>query len=202
MIPFRKELLKPGDKILFHTKGFSPISIGIRTLTKSFWNHVGGYVEEVDYKGYVIEALGMGVTKTPIEKYLNNKNYILKAVRLKEEIFKDPEEYKIGLREGRRRLYDNIGQKYDWGAIVWLGILYSVKGFWNKGAKYLPKRFNPFQGRYKFFCSELICECDYEISSLHPYLYQGKTLQKCDTTTPKDIGKSENVEYICGEEAK
>ena len=200
MIPLKKELLKSGDNILFHTKGFSPISIGIRMLTKSFFNHVGKYVEEIDFKGYIIEALGSGVVKTSIEKYLNNKNYILKVVRLKQEAFKDEEEYKQGLEISRKKLYDKIGQKYDWWAIVYLGILYFSKGFWNKGAKYLPKRFNPFQGRQKFFCSELICECDYGISLLYPFLYQGKTKQNCSSTTPKDIGKSTNVEYICGEE--
>lgn len=205
MIPLKKELLKSGDKILFHTKGLSPISIGIRLLTESFFNHVGGYVEEIDFKGYVfkgyvIEALGGGVVKTPIEKYLDNKSYILKIVRFKQKAFKDEEEYRQGLETARKRLYDKIGQKYDWGAIAYLGILYISKAFWNKGAKYLPKKFNPFQGRQKFFCSELICECDYKISSLYPYLYQGKTKQNCSTTTPKDIGKSANVEYICGED--
>ena len=198
MIEFKKELLKSGDNILFHTKGFSLISVGIRMLTESFFNHVGKYIEEVDYKGYVIEALGRGVVKMPIEKYLNNKNYILKAVRLKQEAFKDEEEYRQGLTTSKLRLYNKIGQKYDWWAIIFLGILYFSKGFWNKGVKYLPKKFNPFQSRQKFFCSELICECDYKLSSLYLYLYQGKTKQDCSTTTPKDIAKSQWVEYICG----
>lgn len=201
MIPIKKELLKSGDNILFHTKGLSLISIGIRMLTESFFNHVGKYVEgEISKKGFVIEALGKGVAKTPIEKYLDNKNYILKVVRLKQEAFKDKEEYDKGLEISRQRLYDKIGQKYDFWAIVYLGILYISKAYWNKGAKYLPKRFNPFQGRQEFFCSELVCQCDYGISSLHPYLYQGKTKQDCSTTTPKDIGKSDNVEYVCGED--
>ena len=124
MIPLKKELLKSGDNILFHTKGLSLISIGIRMLTESFFNHVGKYVEEVDRKGYIIEALGSGVVKTPIEKYLDNKNYILKVVRLKQEAFKDKEEYEKGLEISRKRLYEKIGQKYDWWAIVYLGILY------------------------------------------------------------------------------
>ena len=200
MIPFKKELLKSGDNILFHTKGLSPISIGIRMLTGSFFNHVGKYFEEIDLKGYVIEALVSGVVKTPIEKYLDNKNYILKVGRLKQEAFKDEEEYRQGLETSRQRLYSKIGEHYDWAAIVWLGILYISKAFWNKGAKYLPKRFNPFNSRYKVFCSELVCEADYKISSLYPYLYQGKTKQKCDTTTPKDIGKASNMKYICGED--
>ena len=197
MIPISKELFKSGDKILFHTKGFSPISLGIRTLTQSFWNHVGGYVEEVDLKGYVIEALGRGVVKTPIEKYLNNKSYILKVVRLRSGAFKDAEEHKQGLEVARQRLYGKVGLKYDWWAIVWLGAKYLAKSYYRKGRKYIPLG-NPLQSREKFFCSELICEADYKISSLYPYLYQGKTKQDCSSTTPKDIKKAETIEYIAG----
>ena len=202
MIPIRKELLKSGDKILFHTKGFSPISIAIRVLTESFFNHIGGYVEEVGFKGYVIEALGRGVVKTPIEKYLDNKNYILKVVRLKEEAFKHKGEYNKGLEISRQRLYSKIGQKYDWRALIYLGILYISKSFWKKGAKYLPKRFNPFQGRQQFFCSELICQCDYGISSKIENLYVGKKYLNatCSTITPHDIAKSQWVEYLYGED--
>jgi len=185
-------LLKPGDKILFHTKGLSPISVSIRWLTKSFWNHVGQY-EEDNYKGYVIEALGKGVVKTLIEKYINNKSYILKVVRLKESAFKDHEEYIKGLETSRDRMYSSIGSKYDYWGIVWLGLKYTFKGFFKKTPV------NLFQNREKFFCSERVCESDYKISSLHPYMYQGKTKQKCDTTTPKDIGKAQTVAFITGE---
>jgi hypothetical protein len=200
MIPISKELLKSGDKVLFHTKGFSLISFGIRMLTESFFNHVGGYVEEVDLKGYVIEALGKGVVKTPIEQYLNNKNYILKVVRLKREAFKHNLEYEQGLETSRQRLYERIGQKYDWGSIVWLGIKYIIKGYWNKGAKYIPKQYNPFNSRYKVFCSELICQCDYGISSQIKNLYAGKKYLNatCSTITPHDIAKSQWIEYIAG----
>lgn len=197
-----KEILHDGDIILFHTKGLSLISIGIRMLTESFWNHSGIYVIDLNKKGFVIEALGRGVVKTPIKKYINNKNYILKVVELKKEAFKDREEYQKGLDLAILRMRSSVGRKYDWWAIVYLGILYISKGFWNKGAKYLPKRFNPFQSRKKFYCSELVCESCYGISSLYPYLFQGKTKQKCDTTTPKDISKSIWVKYIAGEDKK
>lgn len=200
MVPFKKELLKSGDNILVHTKGFlSFFSIGIRMLTESFWNHAAKYVEEVDGKGYFIEALGGGVKKTPIEEYLDNKKYILKATRLKKEAFKDEEEYSLGLRTSRERLYIAIGTKYDWWAVIFLGFKYIIKGYYKEGRKYIPLG-NPLQKREEFFCSELICECDYGISSLHPFLYQGKTKQDCSSTTPKDIGKSVNAGYVCGED--
>jgi len=186
-------LLKAGDKILFHTKGFSPISMGIRFLTKSFWNHVGQYEDE-NGKGYVIEALGKGVAKTPIEKYIYSKKYILKVVRLKENAFKDHEEYLKGLETSRERIYAVIGSAYDWWAIIWLGCKYTIKGWFKKTP------INLFQNREKFYCSEMICENDYKISSLYPYMYQGKTKQKCDTTTPKDIGKAKTVEFVTGED--
>ncbi len=187
------KLLKPGDKILFHTKGFSPVSVGIRFLTKSFWNHVGQYEEE-DSGGYVIEALGKGVVKTPIDKYIGNRSYILKAVRLKEESFKDHEEYIKGLETSRKRMYHRIGSKYDWWAIVWLGFKYTIKGWFKKTP------INLLQNREKFYCSELVCENDYRISSIYPYLYQGKTKSKCSTCTPKDIGKAKTVEFVTGED--
>lgn len=195
-----KTLLKNGDIFLFHTRGFSPISMAIRTLTESFWNHVGMIVFDIDKKIYCIESLGQGVIKTPIEKYLDEKHHILKVVRLRPEAFKDIDEYNQGILTATGRIWGKIGQKYDWWAIVWLGVKYGIRAFWNKGAKYLPDKFNPFQSRYKFFCSELVCHSCYNISTINPYLFQGKTKQKCDTTTPRDISKSSNVEYIYGKD--
>ena len=193
-----KAVLRDGDILLFHTKGFSIISIGIRMLTESFWNHTGMYVVDPDSKGFVIEALGKGVVKTPIEKYIDNKSYVLRVVSLKQEAFKDQAEYQEGIKTAASRIRLTIGVKYDWMAIAYLGIVYLSKGLWHKGFKKIPKRFNPLQSRNKFFCSELVCESCYKISSLHPQLFVGKTKQKCDTTTPRDISKSPNVKWIVG----
>src|SRR3990167_104611 len=193
-----KEVLRDGDIVLFHTKGFSIISIGIRMLTESFWNHAGMYVVDPDSKGFVIEALGKGVAKTPIEKYIDNKNYVLRVVSLKQEAFKDQAEYHEGLKIATSSVRSAIGIKYDWWAIAYLGIVYLSKGLWHKGFKKIPKRFNLLQSRNKFFCSELVCESYYKISSLYPQLFAGKTKQKCDTTTPRDISKSPNVKFVAG----
>ena len=195
-----RQILRSGDLILFHTRGFSLISIGIRQLTQSYWNHIGMFVEDVYKQGFVIEALGKGVVSTPIEKYIGNKWYDLKVIQIKEEAFEDKEEYDKGVALAISRMRLSIGKKYDWWAIVWLGIKYLSRAYWNKGAKHIPERFNPFQSRYKFFCSELVCESCYEISSKYPHLFQGKTKQDCSTTTPKDIGKSFNVKHLWGKD--
>ncbi len=188
-----KNLLKDGDLILFHTKGFSLMSMAIRELTQSYWNHVGMYCE-----GFVIEAEGNGVVKTPIEEYLDERTDILRVVRIREEAFKDIEEYRQGLITAIIRMKEKIGAKYDWWAIVWLGFKYIFKGSYKKTRQFIPIG-NPLQSRDKFFCSEVICESCYKISSINPYLFLGDTRQTCDTTTPKDCGKTKNVGYVCGE---
>lgn len=184
-----KKLLKNGHIILFHTKGFSPFSWGIRALTQSHWNHCGLYVD-----GHVIEALGKGVVKNPIDNYIGNKRYDLKIVALRPEAFMGTEEYNLGIEKAVAYVQKMVGVKYDWGAIIFLGLKYILKGCKKK----FPIANNLFQSREKFFCSELICTACYNISSMIPYLFQGRTKQKCDTTTPRDIAKSENVYFVAG----
>ena len=189
------KLLKNGDNILVHSKGLSPTSIAIRELTESYWNHASKFYWEGD-NGVVVEALFGGVVITSIEKYLNEKKFDIKVVRLRPEAFKNEQEYEDGLQTARMRIYNQVGKKYDFGAITWLAMKYLWKTSWKKAKKYI--RFNPFESREKFFCSELVCQADYEISSLYPFLYRGNTKSKCDTTTPRDIAKSKNCEYILG----
>lgn len=197
-----KKLLIDCDLILFHTKGFSPISFGIRELTGSFWNHCGFFYEDIDKQGWIIEALGDGVVKTPVEKYLEEKQHILKVVRVKKEAFYDELEYKTALATALSRLKDDIGKKYDWGSIAWLGIKYIIKGYWHKGAKYFPEQFNLFNSRDKFFCSELIAEAFWKTSTAYEYpnLFAGNKYYDTASTTPKDIAKSENVGYVTGKD--
>lgn len=192
------DILRPGDIILFHRKGFNLISLGIRFLTRSYWNHVGMYVIDWDEKGYVIEALGQGVVRTPIQTYEDNKNFDFRVLQIERTAFKDDVEYSAGLGLAQRRMKQMIGTEYDWWAIVYLGIKYIARGIWNKGAKHLPQKYNPFQSRYRFFCSELICQACFNISSQHPLLFMGETQQDCGTTTPKDIAKSKNVKHLWG----
>lgn len=195
-----KEILRNGDIILFHTRGFSPFSMAIRELTQSFWNHVGMFVIDID-KGFVVEALGNGVKATPIEKYLTEKSHILKVVRLRPEAFRDIEEYNQGILTATGRIWGKIGLKYDWWAIAWLGFKYLFKGTYKKTREYIPVG-NPLQSREKFFCAELICSCCYGISSKCKNLFAGEKYPEaqCSVITPKDTGKSMCVEYICGED--
>ena len=189
-------LIKSGDKLLVHSKGFSPISFAIREITQSYWNHIGQIIKE-DSRWYVIEALFKGVAKTPLDKYWASKKYDLKVIRLKEISFKDIIEYKQGIKLSNSRMNQKIGKKYDFWAIVFIGIKYFFTGYYRKVRKHIPAR-NLFQSRQKFFCSEAVCEADYNISSLHSYLYKGKTNSICSTTTPKDISKSSHVDFITG----
>jgi hypothetical protein len=194
---FQKELLKDGDIILFHTGGFSPISFLIRQMSESYWNHTGMIV--IEDKVYVIEAINK-VAKTDLDKYLDNKVYDFKVVRLKKEVFKDEEEYNTAIIVAIVRIKSLIGKRYDYLAMTWLFLMGSIVMLFRKLEKYI--KWNPFQQRSDFFCSELICSVYYKVSSKFDYLFQGKTRQACDTTTPKDIGKSDNVEYITGNKEK
>ena len=192
--------IKTADKLLFHTKGFSLISIAIREITQSYFNHVGQLVQEGG-EWFVIEALFKGVQKTPLDKYIDNKSYDLKVIRLKPSSFKDQAEYEQGIRLSNFRMTNKIGKKYDFWAIAFIGIKYFFTGYYRKMRKYVPAK-NLFQSRQAFFCSEAICESDYNISSLHPYLYKGKTNSDCSSSTPKDIGKTEHAFYVCGVDKK
>lgn len=193
-------LLKDGDKILVHTKGFSPISFAIRLLTESYWNHAGQFVR-LGHEELVIEALGTGIVQSPIQKYFNQKKFTIKVVRLKKESFSNLEEYERGVQLSTVKLLNfyNHKKSYDFGAIAFLGFKYLTKGFYKKLRQcmsFLPA--NPLQSREKFFCSELICTCDRNISSLHSWFYKGKTNSNCSTTTPKDIAKSPHVHTVIG----
>ena len=195
-----KDRLKSGDIFLFHAKGFNPFSMAIRQLTQSFWNHTGLFYVDLFNNGFIIEALGGGIVKTPVEKYLDEKKSIIRVIRVSQEAFKDKLEYDSGMALAIGRIKNKIGNKYDWGAIAWLGVKYIFKGLYKKGRQYIPLG-NPLQSREKFFCSELICDGFYGVSSLHPQLFQGRTLQKCDTTTPRDISKSRNTFHLMGKDS-
>lgn len=186
-----------GSIFLVHNRGFSPISFGIRLLTKSEWNHAGLFIKEDD-KGYIIEALFRGVVKTPVEKYLNNPKYKFKVVDLKSSSFKNELEWLEAIKTAVSRARVSVGLKYDTWALVWLGIKYIARGVWNKGARYLPEKWNPFQSRYRFFCSELVCIVWHKTSSKFDNLFAGEKypFAQCDVITPEDINKSKHTKEI------
>jgi len=185
-----KENLSNGDLILFHSNGFQPMSWAIRTLTHSYWNHVG-----IINAGFVIEARKT-VEKNSIDKYLNEK-FDLGIFRIKKESYLTGLEYKDGIQSAVTYAEARVGSNYDKRAIVWLGIKYLSVGFLRR---LIPQRFNPFQKREQFFCSELVCECYHKTSSLVKNLFAGKKYPKatCGIITPKDIGKSVWSEFIMG----
>ena len=184
------EDLRDGDLILFHSHGFQPMSWAIRTLTHSYWNHVGIY-----NAGFVIEARKT-VEKNSIDNYLNEK-FDLGIFRIKKDSFLTGLEYKDGLQSATTYAEARVGSNYDKRAIVWLGIKYLSVGFLRK---LIPQRYNPFQKREQFFCSELVCECYYKTSSIVKNLFAGLKylLATCGTCTPKDIGKSIHSKWVMG----
>ena len=184
------ENLRDGDLILFHSNGFQPMSWAIRTLTHSYWNHAGIY-----NAGFVIEARKT-VEKNSIDKYLNDK-FDLGIFRIKKESYLTGLEYKDGIQSATTYAEARVGSNYDKRAIVWLGIKYLSVGFLRR---LVPQRFNPFNSREEFFCSELVCECYHKTSSLVKNLFAGKKYPnaKCGTITPRDISKSINSQYIMG----
>ena len=185
-----KEKLKNGDSILFHSHGFQPMSWAIRTLTHSYWNHAGIY-----NAGFVIEARKT-VEKNSIDKYLNEK-FDLGIFRIKKESYSSITEYKDGIQSATTYAESRVGSNYDKRAILWLGIKYLSVGFLRR---LIPQRFNPFQKREQFFCSELVCECYHKTSSLIKNLFAGKKYPNatCGTITPRDISKSICSIFVTG----
>ena len=189
------DMLKTGDMLLSHSKGFKPIAFAIRRLTRSYWNHVSYIVANGEETGpYVIEAQPKGVIRTNLSDYLNGK-YNLKVMRLRVKSFKSKKEYANAIKLATNRMLTILtnGKRYDFSAIVFLSFKYMFKGLFGK-------RINRFNKRERFFCSESVCYAYNGSSSKIKNLFAGKKHPKaqCGVITPKDIGKNCNVEYVCG----
>jgi len=183
------EDLRNGDLILMHN--WSIMGWTIWTLTGSWWNHIAIYKD-----GFVIEAR-KGVVKNSIDIYLNNPKFDIGVFRVKESAFASKEEYEQAIITATNYAEAQVGKPYDKMAIIWIGILKLSRGFLRK---IIPKRYNPWQSRFRFFCSELICECWWITSSLVKNLFAGKKYPKakCGTCVPKDIAKSVHSEWVTG----
>lgn len=184
----------PGDIVLYHTLGFSPVSWGIRRLICSFWNHASLYIGN----GFVVEAGGRGVVKTLLEDAIKSKKYIFKVVRLREDAFKDKNKYENAVLAAVFWITGKIGSKYDFPAVAWLALTYTLLGFLRK------VKINAFHNRCAFFCSELVCESYSGTSTLILHLFAGSKHPEatCSTITPKDLGKSVSVQHIAGKDVK
>ena len=190
----QNRLYQKGDILMFHTRN-SPFAWAIRQVTGSFWNHTAIVVDDKN----IVEALGKGVVTNPILNYMGNKHYELSMLRIKESAFKNPQENIEAIKIAVERANLSIGKKYDWGAIAGLGIKYWLRAInkWTRLDKFFAKH-NIFQNRYNFFCSELVCACYTNTSSIEKYLFKGKNNTTCQTTTPKDINKSQYVKVVWG----
>ncbi len=193
--------LKNGDTIQFHTKGFwNVFSKGIRFLTKSYWNHVGMIrinptnTPDILDSYYVVEALGKGVVINPLTDYLSNPTYELKITRIKNTL----PNYSRRINRAISRMKNYEGVEYDWWTVGFLGLKYIFKGWWQRGFEKLPKDVNLLQSREKLFCSEALCQAWYNTKAKIKNVFAGKHYPnaKCDTTTPKDTGKTTWVEFV------
>jgi len=186
--------IKEGDKLLVHSRSFSPISWAIRVITHSYWNHVGDIVIK-DRKIYVIEALAKGIVRSPIEKYQNTKRFDIRIARISKDLFETEEDYKNGLLINATRVLITIGKKYDITAVIGLGIKIPIRGLLNciPFLKKIPRiNGNPLQFRSRVFCSENVCECSYDLPKAiikNPFENNHRE-QRCSITTPEDIYKS------------
>jgi len=187
--------LREGDKLLVHSKGFWQfVSKSIRVITHSYWNHVGDIVIK-DRKIYVVEALASGVVLSPIKKYQDTKKYDVRIARLRENLFESEEDYRVGLLVNTTRVLVTVGKKYDFGAIVGMGIKIPIRGLLNciPFIKKIPQiNANLLQFRSRVFCSENVCECAYSLRNAevkNPFENNHKG-QACSITTPGDVYKS------------
>lgn len=136
-----------GDIILCYNK-WSPISFLIRSIEKCPWSHVAWVVSDTE----AIEALGKGVTRSPLSKFKNsangNKKYMF--VRIK------PEYISPGQLDKAVSLAElDEGHKYEWVRIFRL--LFA----WALGLRHSA----PISGPTKEeICSELIAENLYAVS--------------------------------------
>lgn len=184
-----RKLIKNGDLVLVHTNGFSLVSMAIRALSHSFFNHGAMFRRDIYNKETVIEATFKGVVETPFDKYLDEKKYSLSIFRVNPACYKNIIEYNTAIITATSRMKSYIGKEYDFGAIIYLYAYfrYSLKAAIG----------NPFQSREKFYCFEALAEA-YKgtSSSKYPNIFAGEKFQDTGTTTGRDIAK--NTTFIMG----
>lgn len=131
-----------GDIILW--SGSNPVALAIRFLTKSKWSHCAWVVDDK----YVLEALPMGVARTPLSFYMDpgNKKRI-RVLRIREEF--DPMLVEYALQEAES--YE--GSAYDYRAFVNLFWI-TMKDLVTFGTRRQHKKAREWRSGY--YCAELV----------------------------------------------
>ena len=154
-----------GNIILIHSK-WDPIGALIQLFTRSYWHHVGIFTDN----GHILEARGRSIVISPARKYIYNKLYDYKIVKIK------------GLTP------NDIKKAVNYMVAV------SEKGY----LKWIKACFMAFFDSKKEFprrtCSGLIAD---GFSKVGFYFKKDKTP---DRVTPGDIAKSSKVKNVTGRE--
>ena len=155
-------MIKAGNLIFVRDETF--LSWIIRTITKSYYNHIAILISETE----VLEALPNGVFITPLSSYEDRE-------------FSHKLEYRIFEVDGmtKEQVYKviefskkEVGKKYDFLQLV------SIYFFYLFG---IPKKYEPIDVTEAWICSELVAEA---------FEYAGIKFSNdinSDNMTPKDI---------------
>jgi uncharacterized protein YycO len=165
-------VLRRGNIIVCHGQ-HSLVSWLIQKIERSRWSHVAWVIDGER----AIEALGGGVTITPLRKFrwLSPGRY--KVVRIKPEFVGEP-----ALERAVARAEAQVGRPYDWLLIFKLAWAWATK----------RRHDDPQEGsRRAWICSELVAEPLWEDSG---FLFRDDI--PAANTAPKDIAISDKVEQV------
>ena len=164
-------VLQRGDILCCHDP-YSPLADLISLVEGCHWSHVALALSP----DRAIQALGRGVTPTPMRKF-TWKSGRVKVVRIKPELIMPG-----GLEVATAFAEHQKGKGYDYLLIPELLWLY-VSG--QRGTEVLPER------RNKYICSELVAQPLWNFAH-----FRFNDVIPPENTTPADIAESNKVEVV------
>ena len=145
-----------GDSLLVHTKKFSIPALLIRMGTSGHWNHVALISASGDEITVVEADTKKGIVERPISFYQDEKTFELLLMRPIH--MQDGGDYNRAI--GHQVIISarkDLGKKYDFTALVGFTIEFIediTHKWWAKAGEWLFKKYNPFQLKSRWFCSE------------------------------------------------
>lgn len=163
--------LQPGDIILKYTR-WSLSAFFIRGIQHCRWSHAILVVNDT----MTIEALGGGVTWTPLRNFdLDDKNRF-KVVRLKKGFVNEGQ-----LSEALKFAMSYVGREYDWTTIFRLAWAWAWK----------LRRAPIDNDRHRLICSEVVAMPLWRAAG-----FRFRAEIPAENTSPKDIAVSDKVEAL------
>jgi len=164
-------VLRVGDIFCCHDP-YSLLSDCIGWIEGSHWTHVAWMIDE----GHAVQALGRGVTITPLRKFVWKPGRAM-AVRIKPDLI-DP----TGLGNALSFARAQKGRPYDYVLLCELLWAYATHS----------RGWYPEQGlRKSYICSELIAQPLWQFAK---FTFNDNV--PWDNTTPSDIAISRKVEIV------